>query len=283
MKPVPRTVVGWVRSAYSAQVLLGAWWPWFKSRRALPLVTAASLALMPSRADASLFGEENITLGAILAQEIAQLAEMVNTVEGIVEQVERLGALVEQSKTLLKQVGSGNLSALLRLQHTASELTATLERDIRYIGYALDRVDRQRDAVYQESLKHEDPSTFHDKALGWNGALMESARVAMRAQTNLAHLEGRTQTLTDILHESRGADGVVGQLQLVVRTLGVLHADLEGVQRSLDTGMRVTASIAATQAATGVMVDRQHALAEEHYTDPGPPVQIPHRLPPFED
>jgi len=282
MKPVPRTVVGWVRSAYSAQVLLGAWWR-FKSRRALPLVTAASLVLWPSRADASLFGEENITLGAILAQEIAQLAEMVKTVEGIVEQVERLRSLVDQSKTLLKQVGSGNLSALLRVLQTARQLTAALDRDIRYVGYQLDRVDQQRNSVYQESLEHDDPSTFHDKALAWNGALMESARVAMRAQTNLAHLEGRTQTLADILSESRNADGVVGQLQLAVRALGVLHADLEGVQRSLDTGMRVTASIAATQAVTGVMVERQHALAAEHYTDPGPPVQIPHRLPQFEE
>jgi conjugal transfer/entry exclusion protein len=230
-----------------------------------------------------LFGEENATLGAILSEEIAQLAEMVKTVEGIIEQVQKLKLLVDQGKAVLKQVGGGNLSALARWLQAASQLTAAVDKDIRYIGYKLDRVDRQRNVVYQESLDHEDPSTFHDKALVWNGALMESARVAMRAQTNLAQLEGRTQTLADILSESQSAEGVVGQLQLVARALGLLHADLEGVQRSLDTGMRVTANIAATQAATGVMVERQHELSKEHYTDPGPPVQIPHRLPRFQD
>jgi P-type conjugative transfer protein TrbJ len=270
MSECPRPLVGWggVR----------------RSRVAMPLLAACVViaALMPRPAAASLFGEENATLGAILGEDIAQLAEMVKTVQGIITQIEQLKALVAQGKTVLKQIGSGNLNGLVRMLQTASRTSYALDRDIKYIGYALSDVDQQRDSVYQESLRGSEPSEFRAKSLKWNSALMESSRVAMRAQTNLSELQGRSETLANVLSDSQGAEGVVGQLQLVIRALAVLHGDLEGVQRSLDTGMRVTANVAATQAATGAMVEEQRVLGMQNYTDPGPPVSVPTRLPRFE-
>lgn len=239
-------------------------------------------AVLPVPVSASIFGEENATLAAILAEDIAQLAEMVKTVQGIIQQIQQLRAIVEQGKTLLKQVGSGNLAGLVDMLRIASRTSRALDQDIKYIGYELGKVDRERDAVYQESLRGANPAEFRAKALKWNGAIMESSRVAMRAQTNVAELEGRTQALATILSDSSGADGVVGQLQLVIRALAVLHGDLEGVQRTLDTGMRVTANLAAAQAATGAMVEEQHVLSMESYTDPGPRISVPSRLPRFE-
>lgn len=249
-----------------------------------PLVAAMLVAgaAVPPKAAASIFGEENATLAAILGEDIAQLAEMVKTVQGIIQQIQQLKALVEQGKTVLKQVGSGNLSGLVNMLQTASRTSYALDRDIKYIGYALSDVDRQRESVYQESLRGSDPKQFRQKALKWNGALMESSRVAMRAQTNLSELEGRTQTLATVLSDSQAAEGVVGQLQLVIRALAVLHADLDGVQRSLDSGMRVTANLAAGQAAAGAMVEEQRVLSMEGFASPGPSVHVPSQLPRFQ-
>lgn len=256
---------------------------WAK-RVVLPLVAVlmVSGALSPLPAAASLFGEENATLGAILGEDIAQLAEMVKTVQGIITQIEQLKALVAQGKTVLKQVSGGNLNGLVRMLQTASRTSYALDRDIRYIGYALSDVDRQREDVYQESLSGADPSQFRAKSLKWNSALMESSRVAMRAQTNISELQGRSETLANVLSDSQGTEGVVGQLQLVIRALALLHADLEGVQRSLDTGMRVTANLAAGQAAEGAMIEEQRVLSMDKYTDPGPSVAVPSQLPRFQ-
>jgi P-type conjugative transfer protein TrbJ len=252
--------------------------------RTLQLLAAsmALAALAPLPASASLFGEENATLGAILGEDIAQLAEMVKTVQGIITQIEQLKALVAQSKTVLKQIGTGNLNGLVGMLQTASRTSYALDRDIKFIGYKLSDVDRQREAIYQESLRGSDPSQFRAKSLQWNGALMESSRVAMRAQTNVSELDGRSQTLATVLSDSQAAEGVVGQLQLVIRALAVLHADLEGVQRSLDTGMRVTANVAAGQAAAGGMIEEQHVLSMDNYTNPGPSVAVPSQLPRFQ-
>lgn len=258
----------------------------FWVRRLGPVLLAAMLvsgALVPPRAAASIFGEENATLAAILGEDIAQLAEMVKTVQGIIQQIQQLKALVDQGKTVLKQVGSGNLNGLVRMLQTASRTSYALDRDIKYIGYKLAEVDQQRESVYQDSLRGSDPTQFRAKSLKWNSALMESSRVAMRAQTNVSDLEGRSQALADVLSDSQAAEGVVGQLQLVIRALAVLHTDLEGVQRSVDTGMRVTANVAATQAATGAMVEEQRVLGMENYTDPGPDVSVPSKLPRFSE
>lgn len=255
-------------------------------RRLGPVLLAAMLvseALVPPTAAASIFGEENATLAAILGEDIAQLAEMAKTVAGIIQQIQQLKALVDQGKTVLKQVGSGNLNGLVRMLQTASSTSYALDRDIKYIGYKLAEVDQQRESVYQDSLRGSDPTQFRAKSLKWNSALMESSRVAMRAQTNVSELEGRSQALADVLSDSQAAEGVVGQLQLVIRALAVLHADLEGVQRSVDTGMRVTANVAATQAATGAMVEEQRVLGMENYTDPGPSVSVPSKLPRFSE
>lgn len=263
----------------SRVVTLKAW----VRRIAVPLlVLVLGSALAPQPAAASLFGEENATLGAILGEDIAQLAEMVKTVQGIIQQIQQLKALVEQGKTVLKQAGKGNLNGLIGMLQTASRTSYALDRDIKYIGYALSEVDKQREDVYQESLRGADPNQFRAKSLKWNGALMESSRVAMRAQTNVSELQGRTETLATVLGDSQNTEGVVGQLQLVIRALAVLHADFEGVQRSLDTGMRVTANLAAGQAATGAMVEEQRVLGMKDYANPGPPVSVPTQLPRFE-
>lgn len=254
------------------------------SRIAAPLMAALLVvgAVSPPSAAASIFGEENATLAAILAEDIAQLAEMVKTVQGIIQQVQQLKAIVEQGKTVLRQVGSGNLSGLINTLQIASRTSYALDRDIKYIGYQLSDVDRQRESVYQESLRGSDPNQFRQKALKWNGALMESSRVAMRAQTNVSELEGRTQTLATVLSDSQSAEGVVGQLQLVLRALAVIHADLEGVQRTLDSGMRVTANLAAGQAAEGAMVEEQRVLSMDGFASPGPSVAVPSKLPRFQ-
>jgi P-type conjugative transfer protein TrbJ len=267
------------RSTAQAALLSRGRARWTHAACVLMAALLIETAALPHRVQASIFGEENATLAAILGEDIAQLAEMVKTVSGIAMQIKQLQMMVEQGKTLLRKADNDSVLGLLDLLGSATRSYRSIDRDIRYIGFKLGQVDKERNSVYQESLRGAAPASFASKAQTWNSALLEASRVAMRAQTNMSTLSDRAQTQSRILSDSQGTDGVVGQLQLVVRNLALLHADLAGIQTTLDTGMRVTANMAAGQAATGVMVEEQHRLSLENYTDPGPPVHVPDRLP----
>jgi P-type conjugative transfer protein TrbJ len=242
------------------------------------IAAALSAAAAPHTAHA-IFGEEDFTLGAILTQEIAAVAKAGEEVTQLINTVQRLESLKQQGEALLSTAKGGGVSGVLNTLQGTLQLFRSIDGDIKYIGYELKSVDQQRAQVYQASLSGVPSTQFPDRYARWHEQLAEASQVAMRAQTNLDVIEQRNKVQQQILNDSEQTPGVVGQLQLVVRGLGVLHADLEALQRSLDTGMRVTSSMAAIQASTEDMRTEDANHMGENYTDRGPRVTAPNELP----
>jgi P-type conjugative transfer protein TrbJ len=238
-----------------------------------------ALALGPETVHASIFGEENATLAAILSEDIAQVAEMVKTVSNLATQIQQLRTMIQQGETVLR--GLKDPQGILDLLDFAQSTLGTLRRidtDVRRLRYKLQLIDRDRQQVFPE-LADVPTGDFQSKARNWNAALAESSAVAMRAQTSITSLEARTTRMTRLQGDSDAAEGIVGQLQIVVRALALLHTDLGALEMNLATGQRVTAAMAGIQAAEAQRVDETNKRMLENYTYQGAPSRVLSELP----
>jgi conjugal transfer/entry exclusion protein len=136
------------------------------------------------------------------------------------------------------------------LRHTQALLRKKdgIERNVRLLHYKLEQIDKDREEVFPE-LEHMPTHEFQGRAKKWNAALKESSTVAMRAQTSVAGLQERLEISTKLQRDSEAAEGIVGQLQLIVKSLALLHTDLSGIEQNLAYGQRVTATMAGVQSA----------------------------------
>ena len=232
-------------------------------------VAFATLTAPPSAC--ALFGEEAL-LSAILGRNIATYVQIVKVMSNTMRQVQQLS-------TMLERVKEGDVLGTVNLVKRNAMLTDRLVRNISDIGLKLDLVDREVKKVYPKTFKDVPPEEFHEKATKWNDELAASAELAMSAQTNVSTLKERAEAQQAVLQRSSSAQGVVAQLQLVIESLAILHSDLEALQRTLDTGERVTSNLAAGKAADFRLVEEQRRLSLQNYTDTGPDVSVSDELP----
>jgi P-type conjugative transfer protein TrbJ len=233
-------------------------------------------------ARASLFGEENASLLAILAEMIEQVVQAVKTVEGVFQTVDQLITVVEHGKTMLTHLRDiDSLLDLLNWARGAITKLQNIDRDVTKLGYKFDLIDKQHEAVFptRQSLESMPGEHFATTARGWNDAIRESTVVAMRAQTSVESLQARAETQQKILDASKTADGVVGQLQAVVSGLSLLHSDLAAIETNLAAGMRVTAAWAAQQAASAELADEDHKRMLAGYSEEDTPSAVLTELP----
>jgi P-type conjugative transfer protein TrbJ len=256
------------------------------TRRALARTAAAAIvgtSMWPAApARASLFGEENASLLAILAEMIEQVLNAVKTVEGVFETVNQLVTVVNQGATVLSHLKDvDSLVDLLNWAHGAISKLQAIDRDVKKLGYKFDAIDQQHEAVFptRQSLETMPSKNFTTTARGWNDALRESTVVAMRAQTSVESLQARAEAQQKMLDSSKTADGVVAQLQAVVSGLSLLHSDLAVIETNLAAGMRVTAAWAAKQAAQTDLAEEDHKRMLEGYTNDDAPEAVLTELP----
>ena len=239
---------------------------------------AAGLAIVgttiyPNTAKASLFGEENVSLLAILAQLVQQVQNAIKTVEGVFQTVDQVTQVANQGSIMLHRITQidslHDVLGVLSWARSAISTLQRLDRDITKLGYQFDRIDTQFREVFptEESLESVPSADFPKRAKSWNTALRESSMVAMRAQTSVESLQERADAQKRILDESKAADGVVAQLQAVVSGLALLHADLGAIETNLAAGLRVTSVMAGGQASQQAMVEEDHRRMMDGYTD----------------
>jgi P-type conjugative transfer protein TrbJ len=240
------------------------------------LVVLAALTLQaPSSGHASIFGEDTAVLSAILSQNIAQLAQMVQTVSNLYSQIRQLTTMIEQSDTMLRTVKDPtDVLRVLRYSQALLRKEGAIERNVRLLEYKLKVVDDDRAKVFPD-MESVPTHEFQAKAQTWNDALKESSMVAMRAQTSVDTVEERLDQVTKLQHDSEGAEGIVGQLQIVVKELAVLHTDLTAIEQNLAYGERVTATMAGVQAAEEDRATEESRRMLKNYTSRGP---TPRRL-----
>lgn len=239
-------------------------------------------AALPQRAQASIFGEENATLLAILGENIQTVLQAYRTVEGIVQQIARLETMISQGRTMLSQLDNPDgFYNLLMFAQSATRTLQTLDNNLQHLGYKLENIGQQHHETFptSEAMSSMPSGDFRQRAQKWNNALRESSEVAMRAQTSVRTLEQRGQTLEQILGASASAQGVVGQLQAVVDALALLHTDLNAIEENLAAGQRVTATWAGTHASEVDIAKERSKRMMEGFTNPGASPRVLKELP----
>jgi P-type conjugative transfer protein TrbJ len=256
-------------------------------QRAVAILVATALsftaiAVMPAPAAASIFGEENATLIAILAEDIEAVLQAYRTVEGIVQQITKLETMIDQGRTMLSQLDKPETYYnLLVFADRSTRTLQGLDRDITYLGYKLESIGDEHKKVFPTADSYSSMPTgdFSKRAQTWHEALRESSAIAMRAQTSVRTLEQRAQTQEQILSSSQSAQGVVGQLQAVVNSLALLHTDLTAIEENLAAGQRVTATWAGVHVSERELAQERTKRMMEGYTNPGAGAHLLGELP----
>jgi P-type conjugative transfer protein TrbJ len=241
----------------------------FVRRWAASLLIATVGLSQPTTTHAGIFGEDTAVLSAILSQNIAQLAQMVQTVSNLQMQIRQLTTVIQQGSTMLQTVKDPqSVLRLLRLTQSMLRKEGAIERDINLLHFKMKQIHDDQEDVFP-SMDRVPSSEFQAKARKWNSALKESSSVAMRAQTSVESLESRLDHATQLQQDSEAAEGVVGQLQLVVKALALLHTDLSAIEQNLAYGERVTATMAGVQAAEEDRASEDSRRMLQNYTARG--------------
>jgi len=234
------------------------------------MVLVAALVLEPpSAVKASIFGEESAILSAILGEDIVQVAHMAETVANLYTQIRQLERIFDQGTTLLQNFKNPrDILEFIRFARTLLAQGGLIERNIRLLHFKLMSIDEDRKKVFPE-LTDVPTDEFKAKARTWNAALQESSMVAMRAQTSVASLQARLDYAKKLQEDSESAEGVVGQLQIMTKMLGLLHADLTALEVNLVYGQRVTATWGGVQSAEQERSAEENQRMLQNYTSRG--------------
>jgi hypothetical protein len=231
------------------------------------------MTVAPS-ARADFFGGDLPLLAGILVQSIQQAASLLTMVSQTINEVKMM-------TTMLQAVGSGSFPALITFINAARSSYDSLTWGVRSMTYRMAQIDSD----YQKLFPGDAPpagSTVAQHAQqyrAWHQEVVASAQIASRQQSNLATLDDHAAKTQAILDESRSADGIVAQLQLVAQMIGITNAQLILINQTLSTTGRVLTDMAAAGAS-----ERQLSLSKQDdsragYTDKGAPVVVPHTLP----
>lgn len=256
------------RGAISARLLRPR--RWYRANAVLSALLVCTLVVEhPSTARASIFGEESAILSAILGEDIAQVAQMVQTVANLYTQIRQLTTMIQQGATVLQNFKSPeDIQQLLGFAQSLLAKGGTIERNIRLLHFKLNAIDQDRHDVFPE-MRDVSTDEFQARAQTWNAALKESSMVAMRAQTSVDTLQARLEHAQKLQQDSEAAEGVVGQLQIVVKSLALLHTDLASIEANLAYGQRVTATWAGVQSAEEDRAAEESRRMLENYTSRG--------------
>ena len=197
-----------------------------------------------------------VQLGLQWTQEFMQLQAMAQQVEALRAAARQLDPRSYQSVQNLLAGTDVNYEALLR--------------DIRTMGYSLERVNAQYERVFpkEQAVHSMTPAQFEETARGMNDELYASAEVGARAQTTLRTIEDNNREARNVLSRSQGNDSQVAQLQAALQMLGLIHQNLVTINQLVSTGERVTSNV-SVHAATTRRIERERAarLSRDYVRD----------------
>lgn len=123
----------------------------------------------------------------------------------------------------------------------------SLIRDVRSIGYTLDRVNSQFERLYpnEQAVRNMRPSEFRNTSRDMNRELYSSALVAARAQTTLRTIEAKNAEARKVLSRSQGNGSQVAQLQAALQMLGLVHQNRVSITQTVSSAGRVSSNLAA--------------------------------------
>jgi hypothetical protein len=173
--------------------------------------------------------------------------EMLLDVKNLTGQV---SAALQHVRNAAESLGGGNLVDDILIGQRY--LTA----DIRSIGYGIDTVTTQFEAVFpnREAATRLPPSDVAAVRRGWDDEIHGSGMAAARAQTALSRMETNTQAALDILERSQATTGgtadegsELAKLQALVQMLGIINSDLTTLATTIAAAERVNTDMVAAE------------------------------------
>ena len=239
---------------------------------ALSLAVLATDVARTQPAHADFFGGDLPLLAGILAEAITQVVNLGSMLTQIVMEVNMM-------KTMLTGLESGSFEGLANFLTTFARSYNQLTSGVNAMSYRMHAIDSEFKQLYPtdtRSVAFEQHAQYYNN---WNQEVLSAAQIASRQQTVIETLDDTATKLKDILDQSRSASGEVAQLQLIVQTLGMMHTQLTSIDQTLATTGRVLSDMAATSASGGQLSLSKKANSLSGYTDKGPAVSVPSRLP----
>jgi P-type conjugative transfer protein TrbJ len=205
------------------------------------LLFVGSHSFEPAKSDAqaamSVIDISNLRQNTLTAVRTAQ--QISNQVTMIQNQIKTLTTLPASTFNQVKGIYGQNMSELDNLINSMDG-----------ISFDMNNMNDQYGQLYSNGFN---PDTsygqYSDTFSKWNTQLASSAKTAMQAQSVLSRVQGLNAQAMKILDSSAGADGEVRQLQNVNQMLGIVSASLNGLTENLTTSTRITATMAAEEAA----------------------------------
>ncbi len=244
-------------------------------RRALRgAFSLASLACLsaPSPARADLWGGDLGILSGILAEAIAEVAQLASMLSQFV-------AMVTLMKTELSALESGSFSSLLGFIQSAQASYSTLTSGIQSMAYGIGQINTDFQRLFPSNTS-DIAFAQHDQYYNqWNQEVLAASQVAARQQTVLSTLDNHASQADKVLQQSSNASGEVAQLQTVVQMLRLMQTELITINQSLATTGRVLTDMAAAEGSERQLSRTKKQSSLANYTSRGAAVVVPHKLP----
>jgi conjugal transfer/entry exclusion protein len=238
----------------------------------LAVLVGLAVSTPAHQADADLFGGDIPILAGILAQSI-------QTVTNLVQQLNALKMQITMMKTMLSRLDVSSFSDVMRTIRSTEFAYNTLVGDVRSIEYTINGVNRQFQKIFPSDASTAKPADMRTTAAGWHNETLGAALVAQRSQSTLSTISNNTDQATAVLSRSAGAEGEIAQLQAVNQMLGIISSQLNSMISVLDTTGRVTADMAGTSASGQVVSIEKKRRNVDNYTDRGPQGPVMTKLP----
>jgi P-type conjugative transfer protein TrbJ len=246
---------------------------------ALALSFVAALGVRPSGDAQAQFAVidptnlvQNIISALSTAEQVAQFAQQIINMEQ---------QLKNYAQTL-KELDPTSYRGVLDAYYTMKSAKDGLLYDVNAISYSAKQVNADFKKLFPEKdtdIRNVDQEKLKERGAAWNTELSNSAKIAMRAQTNLGNVATATQQAERIVSRSQGADGEVRQLQGITQMLFQMQVQLGDIAEMLSTSGRVSATLAATQASKDMVTREGKRRRRENYANPGRPPKVLNKFP----
>jgi P-type conjugative transfer protein TrbJ len=220
------------------------------------------------------------TARAIPVIDVAGITQIITQWQQIRAQVNATHAQVEALRAAARQLDPRSYQSVQNLLAGNDVNDGALIRDVRTMGYTLDRVNAQFRRYFPDepAVKSMTPAQFESNARDMNQEIYGAALVSARAQTTLRTVEENNQEARNVLSRSEGNESQVAQLQVALQMLGLIHQNLVGINQLVSSAGRVTSNV-AVRGVTARRIERERTERMTHgYSKDEPIPEVDSRL-----
>jgi P-type conjugative transfer protein TrbJ len=180
--------------------------------------------------------------------DFSNLAQNAATASQTATQIIHQVTQIQNQLTMLKQLDPSTFAKVSGIYTQNNSDLDSILNNVGEISFDLtsvnDQVDKLYDSGFNAGTTQGQYASMFDK---WNGNLLNSAKTSMRSQSLLSRVKDNNNSAIQILSQSAGATGVVGQLQNTNQMIGLVSNGLGNLTTVLTASSRLSATLAADE------------------------------------